>query len=193
MKLCIYGASSDEIARSYIEDGEELGRHIAKRGHSVIYGGGGAGMMGAVARGAHEQNGEIIGVAPAFFKVDGTLYEHCTDFIYPDTMRERKKMLEEMSDAFIVTPGGIGTFDEFFEIFTLRQLCRHEKAIAIFNINRYFDPMFAMLKNAADQHFMTDKNEELYFVSDDPDAILDYVENYTPTQSKISDYKKIKE
>lgn len=193
MKFCIYGASSDAISTTYIENGEELGRRIADRGHSIVYGGGGAGMMGAVARGVHEKNGEIVGIAPAFFKVDGLLYEHCTDFIYPENMRERKKMLEEMSDAFIVTPGGIGTFDEFFEIFTLRQLGRHQKGIAIFNINGYFDPMFAMLKNAAEQHFMTDKNEELYFVSDNPDEIIDYLQNYKPEKSNISDFKKIKE
>ncbi len=193
MKICIYGASSDEIARSYIESGEKLGRFIAERNHSIVYGGGASGMMGAVARGVHEKNGEIIGIAPSFFNVDGLLFEHCTDFIYPDTMRERKKMLEEMSDAFIVTPGGIGTFDEFFEIFTLRQLGKHQKPIAIFNIDNYFDAMFAMLNKAAEQHFMTSENEKLYFVSNDPNEILDYLENYQPTQSKISDFKKIKE
>ena len=131
MKICVYGASSSTIDKSFIDAGEALGRAIAERGHAVVYGGGAEGMMGAAARGAKEKNGEIVGIAPSFFKVDGSLFDGCTEFIYTDNMRQRKELLETRSDAFIVTPGGAGTYDEFFEIFTLRQLSRHTKAIAI--------------------------------------------------------------
>ena len=114
MKFCVYGASSDAIDSSYIEAGEKLGEGLALRGHGVVFGGGAAGMMGAVARGVYSGGGELIGVAPTFFNVDGVLYEHCTDFVYTETMCERKQIMEEYSDGFIVTPGGIGTYDEFF-------------------------------------------------------------------------------
>ena len=192
MEICVYGASSSTIDKSYIEAGELLGALIAKRNHIVVYGGGAEGMMGAVARGARSENGEVTGIAPSFFKVDGSLYDDCTEFIYTETMRTRKKLLEDKSDAFLVTPGGIGTFDEFFEIITLRQLGQHLKPIAIYNINGYFDPMIEMMKNAIRQNFMTAANEELYFVSDDADAVLNYIETHKPEDLDLSALKDVK-
>lgn len=192
MEICVYGASSSTIDKSYIDAGELLGAKIAKRNHIVVYGGGAEGMMGAVARGARSENGEVIGIAPSFFKVDGSLYDDCTEFIYTETMRTRKKLLEDKSDAFLVTPGGIGTFDEFFEIITLRQLGQHLKPIAIYNINGYFDPMIEMMKNAIRQNFMTAANEELYFVSDDADAVLNYIETHKPEDLDLSALKDVK-
>lgn len=192
MKLCVYGASSSTIDKSFIDAGEALGRAIAQRGHTVVYGGGAEGMMGAAARGAKEKNGEIIGIAPSFFKVDGSLFEGCTEFIYTDNMRQRKELLETRSDAYIVTPGGAGTYDEFFEIFTLRQLNRHTKAIAILNINGYFDPLIALLGNAIEKNFMTEANRELYFVSDNIDETLEYIENYKPVEFSLNQFKDIK-
>lgn len=192
MKICVYGASSSTIDKSYISAGELLGAEIARRNHAVIYGGGAEGMMGAVARGARSEKGEVIGIAPSFFKVDGSLYDDCTEFIYTETMRSRKKLLEDKSDAFLVTPGGIGTFDEFFEIITLRQLGQHLKPIAIYNINGYFDHMIEMMKNAIDQNFMTAANEELYFVSDDADAVLNYIETHKPEDLNLSALKDVK-
>ncbi len=192
MKLCVYGASSSTIDKSFIDAGEALGRAIAQRGHTVVYGGGAEGMMGAAARGAKEKNGEIIGIAPSFFKVDGSLFEGCTEFIYTDNMRQRKELLETRSDAYIVTPGGAGTYDEFFEIFTLRQLNRHTKAIAILNINGYFDPLIALLENAIEKNFMTEANRELYFVSDNIDETLEYIENYKPVEFSLNQFKDIK-
>lgn len=192
MKICVYGASSSIIDNSFIKSGEELGKRLAQNGHTIVYGGGAEGMMGAVARGAHGVGGNVIGIAPAFFKVDGVLYDGCTDFIYTETMRERKALLEEKSDGFAVTPGGIGTFDEFFEILTLRQLGKHTKPIAIFNVNGYFNPMLDMLQNAIEKNFMTEKNNCLYFVSDNADAIIKYFENYTPEKIGLTDLKQLR-
>lgn len=192
MKFCIYGASSNAIDKSFLDAGEALGEQIAACGHSVVFGGGAAGLMGAVARGAHRKGGEIIGICPSFFNVDGALFENCTDMIYTETMRERKKLLEEMSDAFIITPGGIGTFDEFFEIYTLRQLGVHKKPIIIFNTNGYYNPMLDMLKNAVDKSFMPNTNMNLLFVSDNIADIINHIENYTPTDGNADNFKFIK-
>ena len=148
MRICVYGAASDEIDRSYLEAGEELGRAMSRRSHSLIFGGGAKGMMGAVARGMSENNGYLKGIVPHFFNVDGALYEKCNEMIKTQTMRERKKLMEESSDAFIVTPGGIGTFEEFFEILTLRSLDRHKKPIAILNTNGYYNDLLSFLKTA---------------------------------------------
>lgn len=172
MKICIYGAASNNVDESFIKSGEQLGAMLAKNGHGIVFGGGTNGMMGAVARGAHSVGGEIIGIAPSFFNVDGVLFDGCTEFVYTDTMRQRKQLMEEKSDAFIVTPGGIGTFDEFFEIYSLRQLSRHDKKIIIFNINGYFNPLLDMLESAIEQHFVSPSNRDLLYVCDTADEII---------------------
>lgn len=192
MKICIYGASSDAIDKSFLKAGEQLGSALAEGSNSVVFGGGAAGLMGAVARGAHSKNGEIIGICPSFFNVDGALFKHCTKMIYTETMRDRKKMLEEMSDAFIITPGGIGTFDEFFEIYTLRQLGQHKKPIVIFNTNGYYNSLIDMLNNAINKKFMPNTNMDLLFISDNPTDIINYIENYDPADYEAAQFKFIK-
>jgi len=191
MNFCCYGASSNAIDEVYIKSGEELGNKLAKLGHTVVFGGGKGGMMGAVARGARKANGNVIGISPKFFLVDGVLYDDCTEFIYTETMRERKQILEEKSDGFIVTPGGIGTMDEFFEIFTLRQLDRHEKPIAIYNINHYYDELVLMMEKCISEKFMKDHNRDLYFVSDNADEIIKYIENFVSQKAVLSELKDI--
>ncbi len=192
MNICLYGASSNAIAMSYINPTEELGAKIAERGHTLIYGGGAAGLMGAAARGASSQGGEIIGIVPSFLNVDGILFDNCDEMIFTETMRERKKLMEEKSDAFIVTPGGVGTFDEFFEILTLKQLGRHSKPIAVFNINGYFDSLVEQLKNAVHKQFMNPDSFELCFFTDNSNKLINYIEYAVkePEQAKI--YKDLK-
>ena len=192
MNICLYGASSSAIAKSYINPTEELGAKIAERGHTLIYGGGAEGLMGAAARGAYSQGGKIIGIVPSFLNVDGILFDNCDEMIFTETMRERKQLLEEKSDAFIVTPGGVGTFDEFFEILTLKQLGRHSKPLAVFNINGYFDSLIEQLKNAVRKQFMNPESFELCFFTDNADKLINYLEYAVsePEQAKI--YKDLK-
>ncbi|MDD6479580.1 MAG: TIGR00730 family Rossman fold protein [Oscillospiraceae bacterium] len=191
MKLCIYGSASNNIDPRFLEEGEKLGAALAKAGHGMVYGGGANGMMGAAARGMTSENGEIIGVAPRFFLVDGVLYDKCTEFIYTDTMRERKQIMEEKSDAFIVTPGGIGTFDEFFEIFSLRQLKRHTKKIIIYNILGYFDPMLEMIKKAVEQHFVSPANLNLISVCSTPEEVLEVLSKEDTFDADENDLRSI--
>lgn len=191
MNICVYGASSTTIDKSYIDAGERLGEEMAKRNIGLVFGGGANGLMGAAARGEHCHGGRIIGIAPEFFNVDGILYEHCTEFIYPENMRERKMKMEELSDAFIITPGGIGTFDEFFEILTLKQLNRHNKPIAILNTNGYYNSLQKFIQNGIDNNFMNEECKKLYFISDSPAELLDYIENYKPSETPISRFNDI--
>ncbi len=176
MNICIYGAASDAIDKTYLAAGEELGRKMAKRGDSLVFGGGNSGMMGAVARGMYEFGGHIIGIAPRFFKPDGVLFEHCSEFFYTDDMRSRKELLQNKADGYIVCPGGIGTYDEFMEIFTLITLKQLKKPIAIYNINGYFDPLIYLLRHTADNGFMKKENFDCLFVSDNADSIIKYLE-----------------
>ena len=137
MNICVYGSSSTELPESIMKGAFRMGELIAKAGHGMVYGGGAQGVMGASAMGARSAGGAVLGVAPRFFNVDGVLFEDCTEFIYTDTMRERKQIMEDRSDAFIVCPGGVGTFEEFFEILTLKQLSQHTKPIVILDIDGY--------------------------------------------------------
>ena len=178
MNVCIYGAASPAIDEIYMREAEKLGYMLALRGHSLIFGGGNEGSMGAAARGFTRGGGRITGIAPRFFDKPGVLYEKCTDFIYPDDMRQRKTMLEEMSEATIVTPGGIGTYEEFMEILTLKSLGRIDRPIVLFNINGYYDPMVKLLNHTADNSFMPHENMDLLLVTDDAERVVDYIENY---------------
>ncbi len=178
MNICVFGASSDRIDESYIHAVEVLGERMAERGHRLVYGGSAHGLMGAIARGVHKAGGKILGITPRFFDVDGKNFPHCTELRYTETMRERKQVMEESSEAVVMVPGGIGTFDEFFEILTLKQLARHNKPIAIYNANGYFDAMQKMLETAVEQEFMPAENLELYRCFTDREELLAYVETY---------------
>ncbi len=191
MRICVYGAASKEIDKKFIKAGEELGRKIADCGHSLVFGGGRNGMMGAAARGVLENGGEVIGISPAFFEENNAeiSFPNCTEFIHTETMRERKRLLEEMSDAFIITPGGIGTFDEFFEILTLKQLGRHNKAIVVYDMYGFFDELANALYKMVLEHFITQDCVELCKVCTNADEILDYLENYDPKEIDIDKVK----
>lgn len=166
----------EEIADIYKKQTEEMGELLAKRGHGMVYGGGARGLMGAAARGVKKQNGFVLGIAPSFFHVDGELFEFCDEFIYTDTMRERKQLLEDRSDAFVILPGGIGTFDEFFETLVLKSLGKLPKPIALFNIDHYYDPLQQMLEHAAVAGFVAKDRLLMYRIFDQAEELLQYLE-----------------
>ena len=193
MNICIYGASSNKLAQEYYDAAEILGSLMAQQGHTLVFGGGQSGLMGAAARGAYTHGGSIIGVAPRFFDEPGILFEECTEFIYTETMRERKAIMEERSDAFIVLPGGIGTYEEFFEMLTLKQLGRHGKPMAMLNTRGYYNPMEVMLQNTVDEGFMSANCMNLFGVCDTPEEVLEYVlkaETVTGSIKRLEDYNK---
>lgn len=191
MRICLYGASSNDLDARYLDAAHAIGKLLAEHGHSLVYGGGAQGIMGATARGVREGGGEVLGVAPDFLNVDGVLYDGCTQFIYTKTMRERKQIMEEQAEAFILAPGGFGSFEEFFEILTLKQLGRHNKAIAILNTNGYYEPMQQMMRNAVTQGFARAACLEIYRMFDDGAALLDYLEHYDPQALDVKHLKNI--
>lgn len=176
MNICLYGASSEKTAKTYIDAVEELGRKIGERGHGLVFGGGANGLMGAAARGVRETGGAIIGVVPHFLDRDGVLFQNCTEMICTDTMRERKQIMEDRADGFVMTPGGIGTFEEFFEIFTLKQLGRHTKPIAVYNLCGYYDALKALLDKAVSEDFLKRESLGLFRLCGTAGEILDYLE-----------------
>lgn len=192
MRICIYGAASPTIDKRYIESVEALGERMAQRGHSLVFGAGGNGLMGAAARGVHSARGYILGVIPKFFVQESVekICDFCDELIQPDTMRERKQIMEDNADAFIVVPGGIGTYEEFFEILTSKQLCRHNKPIAIYNIDGFYDEIQLAMKSAIKKNFVRDNCLDLYVITDDLDKIFEYLE--TPVKA-IRSIKELKD
>lgn len=176
MVICLYGASGTELDASYLEAVERFGESLARRGHTLLFGGGAQGLMGAAARGAKRGGGKIIGVAPTFFQKEGVLFPECDVFYPTETMRQRKQRMEELADAFVAVPGGIGTLDEWFEILTLKQLGRHEKPIALLNLRDFYRPMLEQLALAAEQGFLKESCRTLYHVFSEGEALLDALE-----------------
>lgn len=182
MNICVYGAASDSIDRAYIKDGEALGREMAARGHSLVFGGGNGGLMGAVARGIRQTSGvRIIGIVPKFFTadgmhVDGLLFENCDETVFTDTMRERKGLLESKAEAYIITPGGIGTYDELFEMLTLKNLGRHAKPMAVLNTNGYYDGLLKVISDGIEAGFIKQSVKDALFVGRTVEEVLDYIE-----------------
>ncbi len=192
MRLCVYGAASNSINKEFIDNVEQFGQQLAKRGHSLVFGAGKNGLMGATARGVKRCGGYILGVVPKFFdeQTIEVIYTECDKLIQPDTMRERKKIMEDNADAFVVLPGGIGTFEEFFEILTLKQLCRHDKPIVIYNLQGYYNELYAMLETATDKKFLRQDCLELFKMCEDLDELFNYLENYKPSNRSIKDMKE---
>lgn len=191
MKICVFGAASPTIDPEYIALVEQLGKEMAKRGHSLVFGGGGNGLMGAAARGVRSEGGYVLGVVPKFFDEENVeaIYEFCDELILPDTMRQRKQIMEDNADAFIVVPGGIGTFEKFFEILTLKQLCRHNKPIAIYNLKGYYDEINHAMEQAMKKNFIRHDCRELYFITKDLDELFSYIENPTVQIRTVKDLK----
>ena len=185
MNICLYGASSPEIDPVYLDAAYAFGRLLAQHGHTLVYGGGAQGVMGAAARGAYEAGGKITGIAPTFLQVDGILFDHCTEFLLTDTMTERKTAMIARADAFVMAPGGFGTFEEFFEVLTLKQLGRHGKAIIVYNQDGFFNSLFQMMDECVEKGFMNHVTNEIYQVMTDIDEILSYLDGYTPEVGKV--------
>lgn len=191
MKICVFGAASPKIDEEYIRRVEALGEEMVKRGHSLVFGGGGNGLMGAAARGVQSQGGYIVGVIPSFFENESieAVFEYCDEVVETATMRERKQIMEDRSDAFIIVPGGIGTFEEFFEIMTLRQLCRHNKPIALYNINGYYNELNAMMQAAVEKGFVRSAVDALYKTTDNIDELFEFLETPQPENLLVKDLK----
>lgn len=191
MKICIFGAASDNIDRSYIEAVEQLSSLLAQSGHSLVYGAGAHGLMGASARGFKSQGAYVHGVVPEFFREHEVeaLFLDCDQLTYTPTMADRKSLMEEEADAFIIVPGGIGTFEEALEVLTLKQLDRHKKPIVFFNVNDYYGELFHFLQTGISQGFMNPSVQELYATFDDAFAVVDYLDSYQQPDKSWFEYK----
>ena len=186
MNICIYGASSPLIDKKYTDAAFELCADLAKAGHKLIFGGGGDGMMGAAARGFQSEGGGITGILPRFFNDKGdteNLYDNCDNVIYTADIPERISLMKTMSDAFLVLPGGTGTYEEFFSTLVSGYLGQHEKKLVLFNAYGYYDKLLEMLKDGWEKKFITDATMERFQVFDEKQAkeLVAYFEDHEHT------------
>lgn len=172
MKICVFGSSSGKTPKEYTDVGYELGLKIAENGHSLVFGGGNEGMMGAVASGVYANHGEIIAIAPVWIKDFNNEFQHADEHIKTDTMHQRKDLFLEKSDVFIVCPGGVGTMDEFFDFITLRELERHSKKIILFSINHFYDFLFSLLLKMNYEGIIADKTIKMIEVAHTIDELF---------------------
>lgn len=191
MNICVFGAASSEIDYKYINSVEKMGERLAEQGHNLVFGAGAQGLMGAAARGFKKGGARITGVIPEFFKDADieAIYTDCDELIFTQTMRERKAEMENRADVFVIAPGGIGTFEEFFEVLTLKQLGRHTKPIAIYNIDGYYDAMEAMFNNSVREKFVYDSCRSLYRYVTDIEGMLSYIDENNPSDYSVKDMK----
>lgn len=175
MRICVYAAASDDIDGTYIENTEHLGKQLANCGHSLVYGGGSTGLMGAIARGFRKGNGEVVGVTPKFMDSIEPIFEDCTSMIITETMADRKEIMEDKAEAFIIAPGGIGTFDEFFQCLTLKELGRHKKPVIIYNFNNYYSELLNYIDNCIKQGFIKERVKEYYKVVETTEGVIQYL------------------
>jgi uncharacterized protein (TIGR00730 family) len=172
MRLCVFLGSSSGIVPSYGEAAFGFGALLARRGIGLVYGGGSIGLMGLVADGARSEGGEVIGVIPEALRAREQDHSDLTELHVTRTMHERKAMMAEMSDGFVALPGGIGTFEELFEVWTWSQLGYHAKPCALLNINGFYDAMRSFIDHVVAEGFLKPAHRDMLQLHEDPDVLL---------------------
>ncbi|HKY19547.1 MAG TPA: TIGR00730 family Rossman fold protein [Rhizomicrobium sp.] len=174
--ICVFCGSSFGNDSAFREAAQTIGDGIAQMGYSLVFGGGGLGLMGTVARAVLDGGQKIQGIMPGFLQALEPEVSSQEKLIVTPHMQERKALMLQMSDAFIVLPGGLGTFDEFFEVAVEAQLGVHAKPIIVVNVNGYFDALDAMLHATVEKGFAKHTILKLYYLADGPQAALEILE-----------------
>ena len=152
--ICVYCGSKPGDLPSFAESAQQVGQWIGKHGGQLVYGGGRNGLMGIVANSTLAAGGRVVGVIPRALVEKEWAHTECTELHIVETMHERKQMMAERADAFLALPGGIGTFEEFYEVWTWRQLGYHNKPIGLLNLNGFYDPMLSFLNSVVTHGFL---------------------------------------
>ena len=171
--LCVYCGSRPGMDPAFAETARQVGQWIGAHDGQLVYGGGRNGLMGIVADATLAAGGRVIGVIPQALVEKEWAHTGCTELHIVDTMHERKRIMAEHADAFLSLPGGIGTLEEFFEVWTWRQLGYHAKPVGLLNLNGYYDHLLAFLHTSVQNGFMSDWQMELIHVGTDAERVLE--------------------
>ncbi|MES0882885.1 TIGR00730 family Rossman fold protein [Roseibium sp. SCP14] len=178
--ICVFCGSSYGALEAYGEAARETGRVIAENGYRLVYGGAKVGLMGTVADAALAAGGEVIGVLPKSLQDKEIGHEGLNELYLVGSMHERKALMAELSDGFIALPGGVGTLEEIFEVWTWGQLGYHEKPCGFLNIEGYYDQLIGFLDHQAREGFTKKAMRDMAQVADTPEALIDLFKAYTP-------------
>ena len=180
MRICVYAGSNPGELPAYREAATALGATLAGRGIGLVFGGGRTGLMGAVADGCRRAGGHVTGIIPGFLEQKEIAHHEIADLRVVGSMHERKTLMAELSDGFIALPGGIGTFEELFEIWTWGQLGIHAKPLGLLNVAGFYDPLAQFLDATVSAGFLKDQHRAMAMTDTDPAALLDQMEAYVP-------------
>jgi uncharacterized protein (TIGR00730 family) len=178
--VCVFCGSSHGFAPEYGEKAKELGRAIAARGWTLVYGGGNVGLMGVVADAVIAAGGKVIGVIPEALLARELGHHGVTELRVVNTMHERKAMMADLADAFIAMPGGIGTFEEFFEVLTWAQLGIHHKPCGLLDTRGYYQPVMDLLTNAVTEGFLRAEHQQMVLKAEGVEELLAQMEAHKP-------------
>jgi uncharacterized protein (TIGR00730 family) len=178
MQICVYCASSAQIHPEYFKATEELAHIFAKNKVQVVFGGGSSGLMGQLADGVLAAGGQIKGIMPQFMNEVEWGHRGVSDFIYTETMHERKALMEKLCDGIITLPGGYGSMDELFEILSWSQLGLHQKPIGLLNLNGFYDHLLKQLDVMVEEGFLKAENRNLVIESDNIEDLMEKMSNF---------------
>lgn len=177
-RIAVFCASSLGSEEAFWEQAYFVGKALADRGYTLIYGGGCVGLMGKVADGVLDHNGRVIGVLPRFLHAREVAHKGLTELILVDTMQERKAMMDELADGVIALPGSFGTMDELFDMLTRGQLGLHRKPVGLLNVNGFYDPLLAFVRTMVTNGFLKELHEAQLLKSTDIDDLFSQMTNY---------------
>ncbi|MBA4536176.1 TIGR00730 family Rossman fold protein [Bacillus aquiflavi] len=183
-RLAVFCGSSNGATEAYKEGAVQLGKQLAERNITLVYGGASVGMMGTVADTVLKEGGNVIGVIPKLLEEREIAHQHLTELHTVNTMHERKAKMADLADGFIALPGGPGTLEEFFEIFTWAQIGLHKKPLGLLNINNYYHPLIHMLDHMVEQQFLQEKYRSLAILDSNPKTLIDKFSIYEPPAVK---------
>ncbi|KAA0911130.1 TIGR00730 family Rossman fold protein [Pusillimonas sp. ANT_WB101] len=178
MRLCLFSGSSPGHLPIYAEAATRLGHVLADANIGLVYGGASVGLMGAAADAAQAHGGEVIGVIPRFLVEKEVAHNGLQDLRIVDSMHQRKALMAELSDGFIALPGGLGTLEELFEVWTWAQLGQHAKPCALLNINGFYDGLSTFLDHVVAEGFLKQAHRDMLIVENDVTTLLAAIENY---------------
>ncbi|MFD2673394.1 LOG family protein [Marinicrinis sediminis] len=182
--IAVFCGSSKGASDRYMTYAKKLGHELVKRDLTLIYGGASVGTMGAIADAVLEAGGRAVGVIPAFLDQREIAHKQLTELFVVDSMHARKMKMAELADGFIALPGGPGTMEEFFEIYTWAQLGLHHKPCGLLNVNGYYDPLIALFERMKQEQFLHEKYDGITLVDQEPAGLLDQFNTYEPPAVK---------
>lgn len=186
MKIAIYCGSAEGSSSEYANGVKALGVYLAKQGMDVVYGGGNVGLMGIVANAVLQAGGKVLGVIPQHLKSKEIAHPGLTELYVVANMHERKAKMSELADAFVALPGGVGTLEEMFEIWTWGQLGLHDKPCAFYNINGFYNPLFTMVESMQKAGFVKQSYIDMIINVNTPEALVSAFKTYQAPQPKWS-------